>query len=377
MLDSLREDSNHKAQRPRQGHFEELHYSPSRHVSRSINRGSGRYSTSSANVDLEKNAHDTEDGHRKQERKENLDRVHSGKSHGSEQMTPETKRASRKLRAKNHILAFIGELVGTTLFMFFALGGTNVANIPATTVTGSTTSSSTSGDAVTVLNTSSLLYIALSFGFSLAVCAWIFFRVSGGLFNPAISLALWLAGVITWHRAALLTIAQCIGAILGAALVLGLLPGDLYSVARLGSGTSIVQGVFLEAICTFLLMLAVLFLAAEKSKATFLAPIGIGLALFVAELVSVLYTGGALNPARALGPDTVVGQFPGYHWIYWVGPAFGATCATGFYKGIKAMHFETVVPDQDGDGQQRALAKSAESGGLGGGAAPSHGDMSA
>ena len=60
------------------------------------------------------------------------------------------------------------------------------------------------------------------------------------------------------------------------------------------------------------LMLAILLLAAEKHKATFIAPIGIGLALFVAELLGVYYTGGSLNPARSFGPAVVIQQFDGY-----------------------------------------------------------------
>lgn len=57
------------------------------------------------------------------------------------------------------------------------------------------------------------LYIALSFGFSLAVNAWIFFRVSGGLFNPAVSLGMVLVGALTPLRGALLTFSQIIGGI--------------------------------------------------------------------------------------------------------------------------------------------------------------------
>lgn len=274
----------------------------------------------------------------------------------AERPEPElTKKSLRKLQAKNHFLAFVGELVGTVLFMYFALGATNVANLPATTVTGATTTSSTTGDAVTVLNTSSLMYISLAFGFSLAICAWIFFRVSGGLFNPAVSFGLMLVGVISPFRAALLTVAQVAGAIAGAGFVQLTLPGNLNATTRLGSGTSIVQGLFIEMFCTSLLMFAILFLAAEKSKATFLAPIGIGLALFIGELVGVLYTGGSLNPARSMGPDVILARFPGYHWIYWAGPFMGAGLAAIFYKLIKLMHFETVVPGQDDDGSQAAL----------------------
>jgi hypothetical protein len=57
------------------------------------------------------------------------------------------------------------------------------------------------------------LYIALSFGFSLAVNAWIFFRVSGGLFNPAVSLGMVLVGALTPLRGALLTVSQILGGI--------------------------------------------------------------------------------------------------------------------------------------------------------------------
>lgn len=81
---------------------------------------------------------------------------------------------------------------------------------------------------------------------------------------------------------------------------------------QLGGGTSIAQGLFIEMFLTALLMLAILLLAAEKNKATFIAPIGIGLALFVAELLGVYYTGGSLNPARSFGPAVVLRTFTNY-----------------------------------------------------------------
>ena len=94
---------------------------------------------------------------------------------------------------------------------------------------------------------------------------------------------------------------------------------------------------FIEMFLTAELVLTVLFIAAEKSRATFLAPVAIGLSLFVAELtglyqifrvevllmltilLGVYYTGGSLNPARSFGPDVANRQFDGYHWIYWLG----------------------------------------------------------
>ena len=84
---------------------------------------------------------------------------------------------------RNHFIAMAGEFVGTFLFLFFALSGTQVANTTPATSGGN-------AEATTGANTSQLLYISLVFGFSLAVNAWVFFRISGGLFNPAVGRAL-------------------------------------------------------------------------------------------------------------------------------------------------------------------------------------------
>lgn len=66
------------------------------------------------------------------------------------------------------------------------------------------------------------------------------------------------------------------------------------------------------------LVFTIFMLAAEKHEANFIAPIGIGLALFIAQLFGTFYTGCSVNPARSFGPDVVLGKFAGYHWIYWV-----------------------------------------------------------
>lgn len=79
--------------------------------------------------------------------------------------------------AKNHFVAAIGEFVGTTMFLFFAFAGTQVANIGARDGSNTTTGGATGFSPIV------LLYIAISFGFSLMVNVWIFFRVSGGLFS--------------------------------------------------------------------------------------------------------------------------------------------------------------------------------------------------
>lgn len=69
---------------------------------------------------------------------------------------------------------------------------------------------------------------------------------------------------------------------------------------------------------TTLLVFTVFMLAAEKHAANFIAPIGIGLALFVAQMFGTNYTGSSVNPTRSFGPAVVTGTFSYYHWIYWV-----------------------------------------------------------
>jgi aquaporin rerated protein, other eukaryote len=105
----------------------------------------------------------------------------------------EQARASRPVGSKysyrRESIAFISEFIGTFLFLFLAFGGTQVAN---TTAAAENPEAASAGERnnhtiTTAPNTSELLYIALSFGFSLAVNVWVFFRVSGGLFNPAVS----------------------------------------------------------------------------------------------------------------------------------------------------------------------------------------------
>jgi len=144
-------------------------------------------------------------------------------------------------------------------------------------------------------------------------------------------------------------VAQILGGISAAAVIEALLPGDLVVGTGLGGGCTTVQGLFLEMFLTAQLVITIFMLANEKTKATFLAPLGIGMSLFIAHLAGVYYTGASMNPARSFGPSVVTHHFDNYHWIYWVGPFLGAILATGFYKLLKVLEYETANPDQDID----------------------------
>ncbi|KAI9656932.1 MAG: hypothetical protein M1831_004480 [Alyxoria varia] len=269
---------------------------------------------------------------------------------------------------RKHIVALLGEFVGTFLFLFFAFAGTQVANTPTNILIRET------GPNVPVV-----LYISLAFGFSLLVNVWVFYRITGGVFNPAVTLGLCMIEALPWIRGAVIFVAQILGGIAAAGVVAALFPGDMLVATALSNRTSVTRGLFIEMFLTFELVFTIFMLAAEKNRATFLAPVGIGLALFITHLAGVYFTGefaegwnkgltaverktdildfifqgASLNPARSFGPCVVNASFPGHHWIYWIGPLFGTLLAVLFYKLVKGLEYETVNPGQDEDHEPR------------------------
>ncbi|TFK73288.1 aquaporin-like protein [Pluteus cervinus] len=236
---------------------------------------------------------------------------------------------------KNDIAAAILEFIGTTFFLLFGLGG-----IQATTGEDSVSKVATG-------NIDRIFYISTAMGMSLLVSAWLFFRVTGGLFNPNISLSLLLVGIIGPTRFVLYCIAQLLGAIAASYLLLGLTSSHNLSVnTGLQQGISPAQGVFIEMFITAALVLSVLMLAAEKHQATPFAPVGIGLTLYSCHLFAVYYTGAAMNTARAFGPAVASGFSVPNHWVYWIGPFLGSLLASGFYATIKHYRYWLLNPDQ-------------------------------
>ena len=169
------------------------------------------------------------------------------------------------------------------------------------------------------------------------------------MFNPAVTVGLCLIRAVPVTRGLLVIPAQLCGAIASAAVVRFLFPGPLAVTTSLNGGTTKIQGLFIEMFLTTQLIFTIFMLAVEKHRATYLAPLGIGMSLFIAELAGVFYTGGSLNPARSFGPCVANLDFPPGHWIYWVGPTLGALLAAGFYYLFKIMRYETANPGQDDD----------------------------
>ena len=198
-----------------------------------------------------------------------------------------------------------------------------------------------------------------------------------------VTFGLAVSGQLPWLRIAFLIPAQILASMCAGGLVRAMVPGDISAAnTTLSAQTSIAQGVFLEMLFTAQLVFVVLMLAVEKSRDTFLAPVGIGLTVFtvmvagtfkscimlmpsgpivpskgrsIANLVlGTPYTGASINPARSLG-CAVASSFPGYHWIYWIGPLLGAALAAAFYRFIKFANYQDANPGQDSAGDEQGL----------------------
>lgn len=162
-------------------------------------------------------------------------------------------------------------------------------------------------------------------------------------------MAMLFVGALGPIRAVCLFIAQIVGSIAASAMVVGIFPSPLDVNTTLSQHTSRARGVWIEAFLTAELIFTILMLAKEKHRSTFMAPVGIGLALFISQMVGVYYTGASLNPARTFGPAVITSTWKSYHWIYWVGPIIGAFIAVAFYKFIKLLEYEMANPGQDAD----------------------------
>lgn len=211
----------------------------------------------------------------------------------------------------------LAEVVG--IFFFFFIG---IGSIPAAGNVGN-------------------LYVAMAHGFALALAISALGHVSGGHFNPAVTIGLLVARKISPLLAVLYILAQLIGGVLACWALTVVIPQGIWQGFQLGTpslslnnlANGVVSGVIVETILTFFLVLAVLGTAVDP-RAPKIAGFGIGLTVFVGILVGGPLTGGVMNPARAFAPALVSGDWNSDWWVYWVGPILGGLIASLLYMGL-------------------------------------------
>jgi aquaporin Z len=194
--------------------------------------------------------------------------------------------------------------------------------------------------------------VALAFGLTVLTGVYAFGPISGGHFNPAVSIGLWAGGRFPAARLPGYIAAQVAGGIIAAAV--------LYVIASGKAGFSVADGfaangygahspghyaalscAICELVMTFMFLLVILGATHHRAPTGF-AGIAIGLALTLIHLVSIPVTNTSVNPARSTGPAVFVGGWAlGQLWFFWVFPLIGGALAGLAYRLI----FEGAPPE--------------------------------
>jgi aquaporin TIP len=200
-----------------------------------------------------------------------------------------------------------------------------------------------------------LTAIALAHGLVIGVMASAVGHISGGHFNPAVTLGFLVTRRLAGRLAAVYWFAQFTAAILAALLLNGLLPEPQVDAVNLGApalgpGISGGQGVVIEAILTFFLVWVIFATAADPRGAfRMVAGLAIGFTISLDIFMGGPFTGAAMNPARAFGPELVENDWSNA-WVWYVGPVLGGVLAALAYEWLylRRLGPEPVGPAETG-----------------------------
>ena len=203
------------------------------------------------------------------------------------------------------------------------------------------------GAILTAGSTSSadLLLIALAHGLAIGIMVSALAHVSGGHFNPAVTLGALVGGQIPVRLAVVYWVSQLLGGLGGALTLLGVFPPDIWqpyhlgtpalgTAASLGWDVGIGTAILVEAVLTFFLAFVVYGTGIDpKGSFNAVGGLAIGLTISIDIMVGGPITGAAMNPARWFGPAVVSGFFDSWY-VYWIGPLIGGTVAGLLYSQV-------------------------------------------
>jgi aquaporin Z len=182
------------------------------------------------------------------------------------------------------------------------------------------------------------LGIALAFGFAIVAMAYGIGPVSGCHVNPAVSLGVFIAGRMNAKDMVSYWVAQVLGAIVGAFILMIIAGGTAGGLGQNGWGPGylgeygLVQALVFEIVMTALFVIVILGSTGPKASPGF-AGLAIGITLAVIHIVGIQVTGVSVNPARSIGPALFVGgQAIAQLWLFIVAPAIGAVIGGALYK---------------------------------------------
>jgi aquaporin Z len=190
-----------------------------------------------------------------------------------------------------------------------------------------------------------LLGVSLAFGLTVLTGAYALGPISGGHFNPAVSVGLWAGGRFPAADLLPYVAAQLAGGIVGAGALYLIASGkaDFSLAGGLASNGygehspgkySLTAGLVTELVMTFMFLIVILGATHQRAPVGF-AGLAIGLALTLIHLISFPVTNTSVNPARSTGPAIFVGGWALQQlWLFWLAPIIGAAVAGFFYKAV-------------------------------------------
>jgi MIP family channel proteins len=198
------------------------------------------------------------------------------------------------------------------------------------------------------------LSVALAFGLILIPIVGSLGQISGAHVNPAVTLGLAVARKFPWSYVPGYMLSQLIGAIVAALAVWAAYGNGAYLDAHLGApapvhGASALQVLLVEALIAFILVFTVISTATDERVPKGTTAVAIGFALAAGVLLGGPVSGGAGNPARALGPMIVTGTFPIW-FFYTVGPLVGGVAAAFAYRMVGMAGTPTVDSSNNAEG---------------------------
>jgi MIP family channel proteins len=187
--------------------------------------------------------------------------------------------------------------------------------------------------------------VALVHGLTLAVMISALGHISGGHFNPAVTIGYWVTKRMNTLDVILYWVAQLVGATAAAFLLKAVIPDDTWRAVALGTPEFARDfprwaGMALEATATFFMVLVV-FATTLDDRGTFrsIAGFGVGFVYAVGIIAVGPFTGAALNPARAFGPALAATHWAN-HGVFWVGPLAGGFAAALLYDALYLKRVE-------------------------------------
>jgi aquaporin Z len=199
--------------------------------------------------------------------------------------------------------------------------------------------------------------VALAFGLTVLTAAYSLGPISGGHFNPAVTVGLWAGGRFPARQIAPYIVVQVAGAIVAAAVLYAIASGKPGFDAGAGFAAngygehspgnySLVSSLICELVMTFMFVLVILGATHTRAPVGF-AGLAIGLALTLIHLISIPVTNTSVNPARSTGPALFAGAWAlGQLWLFWLAPLLGGALAGVLYRSV--LEHDVVEPAVEG-----------------------------